>query len=217
MLDELAAEDLARCLQGAAFELATALSPLRLRHALRYWLAQSGLVLDTRAFDELWRVMSAAAGDTQPTLVWRQQAVRRYRTRLWITPAQVQAGPNVALQGIAAQSVPFWHGSICWQQQALGHGIALHWLEQGYELRAWQGSARLRLRADGPAQQLKNLAQAQGMPPWVRLGTPALYIEDQLAAFTGLGVDQRYRAAADEAGWLPLWRHNPPSDPGRAS
>ncbi|KPC52944.1 tRNA lysidine(34) synthetase TilS [Amantichitinum ursilacus] len=209
LLDELAAEDLARCVQDGAFELATPLSPLRLKHALRYWLAQSGLVLDTRAFDELWRVMSDAAGDAQPALVWRQEAVRRYRTRLWITPAVVEPGPNVALQGVAAQTVPYWQGMLAWQQQASGQGIALHWLERGYEVRAWQGSARLRLRADGPAQQLKTLAQSRGMPPWVRAGRPGIYIDDQLAAFSGLGVDHRFVAAADEPGWLPLWQPGP--------
>ena len=208
LLAALAAEDLTRCLQQDAFDLSTDLPELRLKHALRHWLANHAMVLDTRAFDELWRVMTTSEGDTQPRLVWRQQAVRRYRSCLWITAAQLAAGPLQTLpwQGEGAQSIPYWQGTLTWQIAEAGQGIALEHLQAGWQARPWQGSATLRLRAHGPSQQLKTLSQSRGIAPWLRTCTPLIYIGDQLAAFPGLGIDHRFLAPADERGWLPVWQ-----------
>ncbi|GGP19614.1 hypothetical protein GCM10010970_11490 [Silvimonas iriomotensis] len=207
LLDELAQSDLPQCVADDAFVLAAPLSPLRLRHALRHWLAGKGLVLDTRAFDELWRTATEAASDSQPALIWRKHAVRRYRDRLSVTPANVQPGPvtTVAWSDAAPTAVAAWHGQLTWQTVEKG-GIAARHLAVPLTLAPWQGARTLRLRADGPAQQLKTLAQSRGIAPWVRSMTPLLLAGDQLLAWPGVGVAAAFQAAEGETGWWPVWQ-----------
>ncbi|GGP27499.1 tRNA(Ile)-lysidine synthase [Silvimonas amylolytica] len=207
LLDELAQGDLAHCVVEGAFVLNGPLTPLRLRHALRHWLAGQGLVLDTRAFDELWRTATQAAGDSQPALIWRKQAVRRYRDRLYVTRADVQSGPIQALNWLdgAPTTTSAWCGQLTWQSVEKG-GIATRHLAAGFELAPWQGARTIRLRADGPAQQLKTLAQTLGIAPWVRSTTPLLVAGDQLLAWPGVGVAAAFQSAESEAGWLPVWQ-----------
>ncbi len=214
LLDELAQGDLVQCVSEEAFLLATPLSPLRLRHALRYWLAELGLVLDTRAFDELWRTSTQAASDSQPALIWRKQAVRRYRDRLYVTSANVQPGELTTLvwQQGTDNVVPAWRGQLRWRQVAQG-GIAAVHLTGEITLKPWQGARTLRLRADGPAQQLKTLAQTHGIAPWVRSQTPLLYKGEQLLAWPGIGVQAEFQATEGEHGWLPFWQPNRSDQP----
>ncbi|MBB5190310.1 tRNA(Ile)-lysidine synthase [Silvimonas terrae] len=214
LLDELAQADLAHCVTEGAFLLGTSLSPLRLRHALRHWLAGQGLVLDTRAFDELWRTATQAASDSQPALIWRKQAVRRYRDRLYVTAADVRPGVATALvwrEG-TPDVVPAWRGQLVWQRVAQG-GVAAAHLAGEISLRPWQGARTLRLRADGPAQQLKTLAQTHGIAPWVRSQTPLLYKGEQLLAWPGVGVQAEFQATEGEHGWLPFWQPDRPYQP----
>lgn len=207
LLDEVAANDLPLCVQGDAFALDTPLSPLRLKHALRHWLGSHDLVLDTRAFDELWRTSCDASADSQPALVWRKQAVRRYRNRLFIAAAQIEPGEvqQLAWENGATVQPAGWAGELHWQSVA-ENGIGEGHLRAGFELRPWRGAVTIRLRADGPAQQLKTLAQSLGIPPWQRAATPQVYLKDQLVAWPGVGVDSTFKQTEGETGWLPLWQ-----------
>ncbi|WP_293932970.1 tRNA lysidine(34) synthetase TilS [Iodobacter sp.] len=204
LLQELAAGDLEHAVQGDAFDLRVALSPLRLRNVLRYWLTRHGLQLDTRAFEELLRVAFAAGEDAQPALHWRDRAIRRYQHRLFITSSQILIGQALALPWVMQSKVDAWHGVLSWQ--ASEQGIAAKRLNQAVlELRPRLGGESLRLVKDGPSRALKQLYQEAKMPPWQRQSNPLIYLDGVLAAVPGLGVASVFRAEG-EAGFMPLWR-----------
>lgn len=206
LLAELAEADLALCLVEGAFDLgrAAALTEQRQRHALRYFLHSAGIVLETRGFDSLWQSMSTARAETMPMLIWRGRAVRRYRDRLYITPADCTAGPRTVLTGLPVGDLrmPGWPGIL---RVETGLGIAPQYLCGELELRPWSGSALLRLQANRHRRSLKHLAQELGLPPWLRESAPLLYLNGQLAAVPGLGVDAAFQTVADEPGLRLGW------------
>jgi len=205
LLQELAAVDLVHAVQDDVFDLRVALSPLRLRNVLRYWLARYGLQLDTRAFEELLRVAFDADEDAQPALLWRDRAIRRYQHQLFITPAQILMGQRLALPWVMESKVDAWHGVLSWQ--ASEQGIAAERLSQAMlELRPRVGGESLRLVKDGPSRALKQLYQEAKVPPWQRQTCPLIYLDGVLAAVPGLGVASKFKADKGEAGFLPLWR-----------
>lgn len=205
LLDELAEQDLTHCLIDGAFDLSRAgtLSERRMRHALRYWLGQSGIVLETRSWLALLAMLDAR-DDGMPALVWRQQAVRRYRQRLYITSAQCHAGSVCEFrpQEFAEWSPPGWSGTLTLFS---GGVLAPRWLKQPWLLRPWQGSAQLRLSPGRHRRSLKHLCQEAGIPPWQREMTPLIYLGEQLMAMPGLGVDADFHCAAGEQGIQLLW------------
>jgi len=73
-------------------------------------------------------------------------------------------------------------------------------------VRLRSGGERLQLDARRPRRTLKNLFQEAGVPPWERSRTPLLYCGDDLVWAPGLGIDVRYQAGSDTAGWVPEWR-----------
>ncbi|KAF0814435.1 tRNA(Ile)-lysidine synthase [Andreprevotia sp. IGB-42] len=210
LLDEVLADDLLRCVQGCVFDLAAAagFSPLRRNHALRGWLKQHGVVLDTRAFDE-WLSQLDAPADGQPALVWRERAIRRYRQQLHVTPASLLPGPALAITADTVGALPGWSGCLGWQHQAGGLDAGLL-RRAALMLRPRQGSEALRLHAGGPSRQMKTLFQERHVPPWLRAATPLLYIDGELAAVPGLGVAAAF-AVAD--GVVPIWTIDDPATP----
>lgn len=205
LLEELAQQDLAHCLSGLAFDLAGArqLSPKRMQHALRYWLRQSGMVLESRTWLALLAMLEAR-DDAMPALVWRQLAIRRYRDGLYITPAQCQAGPPCELIPVTdhACAIPAWNGEL---SLLAGGDLSPRWLAQPWSLRPWSGSAQLRLQPGRHRRSLKHLCQEAGIPPWVRETTPLIYCGEQLMAMPGLGVDADFHCAVGEQGWRLVW------------
>lgn len=206
LLEEIAREDGSQCIAGDTFDLALAAnwSAARLRNVLRYWLAQTGVVPDARAFDELLRVMLTAKEGAMPIWLWRQQAVRRYRTRLYRTPATLEVGANREFlwQAGSSTSVDSWAGTLVWQQSA-DSGIAERYLAGKLELRPRSGGESLRLRAGGSSRSLKHLWQWAGVPPWQRDSTPLLWIEGRLAAAPGVGLAAEF---CEPGGWLVAWQ-----------
>ncbi|MEN9656942.1 MAG: tRNA lysidine(34) synthetase TilS [Pseudomonadota bacterium] len=205
LLQELAAADLEIAVQNGAFDLRAALSPLRLRNVLRYWLGRHGLQLDTRAFEELLRVAFEASEDAQPALHWRDHAIRRYQHQLFITPSQIQIGQTLVLPWLMESKVDAWHGVLSWQADE--QGIAAEQLNSAVlELRPRLGGESLRLVKDGRIRALKQLYQEARVPPWQRQSCPLIYLDGILAAVPGLGVASVFRPDKGEAGFIPLWR-----------
>ncbi|WP_035055505.1 tRNA lysidine(34) synthetase TilS [Andreprevotia chitinilytica] len=202
LLGELAREDLASCVIDGAFDLTLTgrLSLLRQRNALRVWLKDGGIVLDSRAFDE-WFAQLDAPEDAQPVLVWRERAIRRYRNRFYLTPAKLLAGAPTRLDGRQEGAVAGWQGSLAWQRAAIG--IDEKWFAHQLELRPRSGGEKLHLHQGGPGKQLKSLYQEYAVAPWLRDAMPLLYIDDRLAAVPGIGVDAKFAA---ENGWQPVWQ-----------
>ncbi|MBM5570943.1 MULTISPECIES: tRNA lysidine(34) synthetase TilS [Deefgea] len=211
ILLERAQDDLIHCSQHDALILAELekLSPARQRNLLHYWLTTHGLNLELRAFDELLRVAFSAAADACPALVWRNTAIRRYRGALHITRASLIAGPEQNRQLNDAPHITDWFGTLEWVQDE--HGIAEHFLTNGYRIAGRSGGESLKLARNRPTRSLKAQCQALGIAPWLRETTPLIYINQQFAAMPGLGVHADFQASADQMGWLPIWTPSPPT------
>jgi tRNA(Ile)-lysidine synthase len=200
LLLELAKSDFTACVQDNVFDLVVGLSILRLRNVLRYWLGLNGLQLDARAFEELIRVAISAALDAQPMLVWRNSAVRRYRQKLYITAIKVEPIDVLVLPW--QRETRLAAGCLHWREAE--SGLAFEYLQQGgLELRPRRGGEGLRLSVNGPQKALKQLYQEAGVPPWLRLSTPLIYLNGQLAAVPGLGVDVAFRGHG--LSYIPVW------------
>lgn len=156
---------------------------------LREFLRASGAhAPGARQLDEMLRQLLDAPGDASIELLHDGKAVRRYRGRLVVLPAQEVDG-EVLLH------------------PCTGEGIDAARMEAGQvSVRARQGGERLQLAANRPSRTLKNLFQEAGIPPWEREGLPLLYCGEVLVWVPGLGVAAGFRAGRDQAGLRPEWR-----------
>lgn len=204
LLQELAADDLKLCVQEEAFDLQAALSPLRLRNALRSWLTGQGLQLETRAFEELMATSQGAAEDAQPALIWRQRAIRRYRQKLYITAATITAAEVQALPWSAEMYSAPWHGRLNWRQAVAGISPERLACCQ-VELRPRLGGEVIRVAPGGPQRSLKHLFQENAVPPWLRQAMPLVYLDGELAAVPGVAVAAAFRPQAGEPALAPFW------------
>nr|WP_314901917.1 tRNA lysidine(34) synthetase TilS [uncultured Deefgea sp.] len=211
ILLERAQEDLIQCCEHDALMLSELekLTSARQRNLLHHWLSTHDITLELRAFDELLRVALTAAEDACPALVWRNAAIRRYRGALHITRASLVAGPE---QNRQLGDVPFiddWFGTLEWVQD--DHGIAEHFLLDGYRIAGRSGGESLKLASNRPTRSLKAQCQALGIAPWLRETTPLIYINQQFAAMPGLGVHAEFQAKEGQMGWLPVWTPSHPN------
>ncbi|AZN35931.1 tRNA lysidine(34) synthetase TilS [Iodobacter ciconiae] len=201
LLLEVACSDFAVCVQDNVFDLSVDFSPLRLRNVLRYWLVQNGLQLDARAFEELIRTAVSSAADAQPVLIWRKSAVRRYRQKLYITLAEIELIEPVMLPW--QPEINLKSGCLSWREAEVG--IALEILKGAdFELRPRVGGECLRLFVGGARKALKQLYQDAGVPPWLRQNIPLVYLNGELAAVPGLGVDAAFCTSGQVV--VPYWR-----------
>lgn len=206
LLVELANMDLAICVHKGVFDLdrARTLSPARMRHALRHWLHEAGIVLESRTWDEMLDAMLSARDDRLPALVWRQHAVRRYRHHLYITSAQCRAGESLQIVPGGAGDWPLagWSGVL---RLEAGGVLSPCCLGQPWRIRPWRGSEMMRLAPGRHRRSLKHLCQEAGIPPWVRESTPLIYLGERLMAVPGLGVDADFQVSPGENGLGLVW------------
>lgn len=207
LLTELASSDLHDCVEEEAFNLvvaSTCLSDGRLRNVLRYWLGCSGVVPDTRAFDELLRMMREARPDAQPVWAWRDRVVRRYRNKLYLTSTTIQIGSPVAFEWQRGTEtiIPNRMGRLGWSKAIEGFGIAERALAGRLELRPRAGGEALRLYPNGPTRSLKHLYQEAGVPPWLRESIPILWIDGRIAAVPGRWIAEEF---LEPGGWQVSW------------
>jgi len=98
-------------------------------------------------------------------------------------------------------------GGVLAMEPCCGRGISVAKLAgRVVTLRTRQAGLRLRLEAGRPSRTLKNLWQESATPPWRRLNTPLVFVDDELVCVPGIGVAAAFRAAGSEAGIDPDWR-----------
>lgn len=202
LLDELADADLV-ALQGpdpAALSVSAlaGVSAARRRNALRRWLARQGLPVPFRdSLLRLDRELLGARPDAAPVVGWPGLEWRRYRDALYAMPPLSEAeGYVVDWDGNG------WDGSGTLDlPERAGH------LEMPAEGAAVPGRVRtpapgerFRPRGAGQRQRLKNLFQARGIPPWVRVRTPVWEQDGRVRWIGGIGP------AHDWDGPCPRWR-----------
>ena len=204
LLDELAALDQvqAQAGEGASLKVPVLrdMSSARRHNLLRWWLRQQGF--EVPSADLLERVESevlAAAEDAEPLLGWPGCELRRYRECLYAMaplPPPPMADPALVWTG-AELALPAGCGRLA-LAQAPPPGLAVRFA---------RGGERFRPAGSTHSRTLKNLFQEAGVPPWVRLRTPLVELEGELAYVAGIGGSQRWNELL--AGAMPAWLEPP--------
>jgi tRNA(Ile)-lysidine synthase len=209
VLLEVADQDLDRCLDGDAIDLAQlrALSPDRINNVLRHWFSVRRLAMPSTAWmDEMIGQLFSAREDAQLLVVHPECHVRRHRERLYLVPKL----PELAgMRDPDDEGIFDKHAQVfAWRGEASlafpDYGGILHFdaAEQGFDpdwLRARslaidfrKGGERLKLAPNRPTRSLKAHFQASGVPAWERTRLPIVSRGIDLLYAAGLGMDCHY-------------------------
>ncbi len=213
LLDSAAAADVARLRDGEALLIPglRTLPPLRRMNAVRFWLYEADVEPPPAArLSEALRQVLDADLDQLPAVVWGNSALRRYRHRLFLTPATPPRLDGARPWAVFANSrldLGWPLGSLMWVPQ-IG-GIAAAGLPEILIVRRRDGGETLRPRRLAKTQSVQHLCQLHGVLPWMRDALPLVFAGDALIAVADLWEDARFRVAADAPGLAVQWRDAP--------
>jgi tRNA(Ile)-lysidine synthase len=213
LLEIAAGAELGRLRDGDALSIPglRALPPLKRVNAVRLWLREAGAEAPpTARLTEALRQILDAEPDHQPAILWGGNALRRYRQRLFVTPAEPPRMPDaqswIATEGSCLDlGAPL--GNLRWS--ARRGGIALQRLPASVTVRRRDGGETLRPAAAAKTQTLQHLCQALGVLPWMRDALPLVFAGDELIAVADLWLDARWCAGADAPGLGVAWNNAP--------
>jgi len=204
ILDEVATQDLAECLNAGRLQLIafSGKSDARQAQMLQHWIKSLSLGEATpQAIDDFCRQLLHAPPDKNPELQLARAVLFRYRDQVWVEPAAPGLNPQAQwLSGAeGCHDLPGWGGQLSLQTGPQGIATAL--LLAGVELRPRSGGERLALAVG--RKPVKTLLQEAGIPPRLRARWPLLYLMDgRLAAVPSVAVAHDCRAPD---GLWPAW------------
>lgn len=209
LLDELAELDLRGALRdgGLAVESLRALSPVRAKNLLRYWLAGQGITPNTARLEEMLRQLTGARQGAQVRIPLGGLEIRRFQGFAHAVPVLLAPDPDFSRrwQGEEAVALPELGGALRFRR-AQGEGISLARLEaSAVTIRPRRGGERLQPDCRRPTRTLKNLLQEAQLPPWRREMLPLVWCGEELAVVPGIGVGCGFQAKPDEIGVVPEW------------
>jgi tRNA(Ile)-lysidine synthase len=213
LLDRAAAYDVTRLRDGDALSVPglRALHPTERINAMRFWLRDAGVEPPSTArLAEALRQLFEAEADHLPNIAWGNFALRRYRQRVFLTPAhparldgtrrwfvgpdsRIDLGPNL--------------GTLRWTVQ-IG-GIDARRLPQTLIVRRRVGGEALKPAAQGRTQTVQHLCQSQGVLPWMRDALPLVYADEALIAVADLWLDARWCSSDGAPGLGLIWEQAP--------
>jgi len=213
LLEMTAGADVGRLRDGEALSIPglRAMLPLKRVNAVRLWLRQAGVEAPStaRLLEALRQVFDAEA-DHQPAIVFGSNALRRYRQRLFVTPAEAPRVPDAQCWSVA-EGAPIELGprlgSMTWI--ARRGGIATQRLPASVSVRRRNGGETLRPAASAKTQTVQHLCQALGVLPWMRDALPLVFAGEELIAVADLWLDAGWCAAADAPGLGIAWNNAP--------
>lgn len=211
--DDAAAVAVGRLRDGDALSLPglRALNAAERVSALRFWLREAGALPPSAArLTEALRQMLESQSDRLPAIVWGRWALRRYRQRIFLTPA---APPRL--------EEPRRWSPAAGSALALGPGLGeLRWVPQrgGFDAARLPGALMVRRRKGGESlkpgaqartQSVQHLCQSHGVLPWMRDALPLIFAGEALIAVADLWLDARWCAADGAPGLIAAWQHAP--------
>jgi tRNA(Ile)-lysidine synthase len=198
MLNELAAQDLAACLDGDCMDIdrLRQLNSDRIDNVLRYWFASRGVRMPATSWlGEMRMQLLDARADAKLCITHADCHIRRHRNRVFLIPRR---------EGEARSAVPLsfrWSGESRMHFAEFGgtlhadespEGIDADWLRsQPLVIRHRSGGERLKLAKNRPTRDLKHHYQALDIPFWERDRLPLIVAGDDLLFAAGIGMDCR--------------------------
>jgi len=206
LLDELAAQDLLACQQGAAIDLAylAGLSLERVDNFMRHLFSVRALAMPSTAWlNEMVSQLFSAREDAQLKVTHPGCHIRRHRGKLYLTPHLPELagmrdpddigviekeGQAFRWQGEASIAFPAYGGVLHFEPAAPGFDAA--WLRgQTLVIDFRKGGERLKPAANRPSRSLKAHYQALGVPAWERERLPTVSRGADLLFAAGIGMD----------------------------
>jgi tRNA(Ile)-lysidine synthase len=219
LLDQSASRRVQRLRDGDALSVTglRGLPPLEQINALRHWLFSAAVTPPPASrLTEALRQVFAADADHLPAIVWGSYALRRYRERLFITPATVPSlgarrewlGPRACAQ-LPGSSLDLGPGlgRLRWAPQ-LG-GLDASRLPDTVSVRQRRGGETIKPGRRAKTQTVQHLCQRLGVLPWMRDVLPMVYADEWLIAIGDLWQDARFCVAADAPGVGCHWDDAP--------
>jgi tRNA(Ile)-lysidine synthase len=213
LLEAAAAVEVARLRDGAALSVPglRALDPKRRALAVRLWLHEAGVQLPSEArIAEALRQILDADADHLPTVIFGDQALRRYRQRLFLTeasPPRMQAVHQWRLAPDARLPLAPPLGAMrCVSQPG---GLDLARLSAPVTVRGRDGGESLKPGRGARTHSVQHLCQERGVLPWLRDALPLVFAGDELVAVADLWLDARWCVAANEPGVALIWENAP--------
>jgi tRNA(Ile)-lysidine synthase len=172
---------------------------------LRQWLRRHEIPLlpEARLRDFLVQLADARP-DARAEVQWADWMIKRYRNDLWLHRREPYA---------ACPDKPWTSG----MDLELGKDSGLIRLAggrtaipAGWRVGSRRPGDRIRPLEGGPSRKLKLLFQAASIPPWLRLGIPVLYWDDEAVALGDWVLGYRLRCWLAENGLELKWK---PADP----
>ena len=212
LLDGMARADIERVRDGDELSVPglRTLSVERRANAVRLWLGAQGLEPPPAArLTEALRQILEAEEDHQPSIVWGERALRRYRQRMFVTEAQPPRIDPVDWEVKLGRAVELGPrlGRLTWT--ARFGGIAAERLPSHVSVRRRDGGETLRAAAAAKTQSLQHLCQEFGVLPWMRDALPLIFAGDELVAVADMWVQARWRAAEATPGLGIVWQAGP--------
>lgn len=215
LLNELAAQDLAQCMEGECLNLVRLgmLDDDRIDNVLRYWFASRGVRMPATAWlVELREQLFHAKGDAQICVTHADCHVRRHRDRIYLVPRRddellVPAPVTFRWNGEAAIAFPAFSGVLHFD--VAEEGVAESWLqEQELTLRPRSGGERLKPAFNRPTRSLKHHYQELGIPAWERERLPVLMRQNALLFAAGIGMNYKNFSTSSQIRIRCRWESN---------
>jgi tRNA(Ile)-lysidine synthase len=213
LLDLTAASDVGQLRDGEALSVQglRSLSLLKRMNAVRWWLREAGVEAPSTArLEEALRQMFDAQPDQNPSIIWGNKALRRYRQRMFVTDVDVPR-VNGAKEWAAAPGASLELGrnlgTLSWV--AGQGGLARAKLPAVLTVRRREGGESLRPGRSGKTQTLQHLCQSFGVLPWMRDALPLVFAGNALIAVGNLWTAGDWCAAADAPGLQVAWNNAP--------
>jgi tRNA(Ile)-lysidine synthase len=213
LLDNAGAAVLAHVRDGDALSVPglRVLPPLQRLNAVRVWLREAGAEPPSAArLAEALRQILDADADQLPVIAWGEVALRRYRSRVFLTAAQVpRLGDERPLPALGGACVEL--GAALGKLRLVPQigGIEAGGLPLELTVRRREGGEVLKPAPQAKTQSLQHLCQAQGVLPWMRDALPLIFAGDALIAVGDLWIDARWCAAAGAPGLGVRWESAP--------
>jgi len=209
LLDVLAADDLGAENRARRLPLALlkGLTPSRARSALRYFLRSNEVAMpEAERLDELLRQATTARGDARVCVDLGDVELRRFQGALYIVRPlpPLEKSFEMTWNGRGTLLLPQLGGSLRLLRRK-GEGIAAALRPAALQVRIRRGGEVLRPALTGRQRTVRKLLQEAALPPWLRERLPFLYVDGELAAVPGLGVDAKFQAGEGKPGLLPVW------------
>lgn len=211
LIDDSAHQDL-QVLRGArpdqlSVSALLQLHEVRCRNLLRAWLEALGLPLpSTTHMQHILSDVLYARADASPLVQWSGAEVRRYRDTLYAMPPLGVHDAGQVLEWDISRSLPLPDLGRTLRGEAVTQGGLDVRLLRGRRVtvRFRHGGERCQPAGRQGTHELGKLFQEQGIPPWRRARIPLIYVDEELAAVTGLLVCERFHAAEGQESLMPV-------------